>query len=71
MGNNEIKIIDDFLTKLGEVPKDGFTIICNKCKSTDVGTYDDTGQGTEYTGAWGDAGIKCRACGNASEIISF
>lgn len=63
--------IEKFLETLGKVPKEGFTIICNKCKSTNVAKYDDTGEGSEYTGAWGDAGLKCKDCGNATEIVSF
>ena len=64
------KIIEDFLKSLGTVKKEGFTIICNKCKSTNVIFYDETGLGSEQTGAWGDAGIKCEDCGNAAEVYN-
>ena len=64
------KQIEAFLKTLGEVPKEGFTIICNKCKSTNVGTYDDTGCGSEMTGCWGGAGYKCRDCGACAEIYT-
>ena len=69
------EIIEEFLKKLGDVPKndggvDGFTIICNKCNSNNVIFYDDIGYGTEMTGAWGDAGLKCKDCGNAKELVT-
>ncbi len=63
--------IEKFLKSLGEVKGKGFTIICNACHSTDVIKYDSTGAGSEYTGMYGDAGLKCKSCGNAEEIISF
>lgn len=70
------EMIEDFLKKLGDVPKndggmDGFTMLCNKCHSDNVAFYDDTGCGSEMTGCWGDAGLKCKDCGNAKEIISY
>lgn len=50
-----------------------FDIKCKKCKSKKViiDGYDDIGQGSEYTGIYGDAGIviKCKSCGNAYKII--
>lgn len=69
------KQIEEFLKSLGVVKKndesvDGFYIICKKCGSQDVIKYDSTGMGSEYTGMYGDAGIKCLGCGNASEIFS-
>ena len=66
--------VEEFLKQLGEVKKndecvDGFYIICKKCQSQNVTKYDDVGIGSEYTGMWGDAGIKCLGCGNATEIF--
>lgn len=65
------KIIEEFLEKLGDVKGDGFTIICQKCKSNNVIFYDGIGCGTEYTGRWGEAGIKCKDCGNAQVICTL
>jgi len=64
------KEIEEFLKTLGEVSKEGFTIICNKCESTNIKPYDSTGCGSEMTGCWGDAGLKCEDCGNAMEVMS-
>lgn len=63
-------LIDKFLARLGNKKKSGFTIICNECHSTNVIKFDDTGEGSEYTGMYGEAGFKCKDCGNAQEIIS-
>lgn len=65
------KLIDSFLAKLGNKKKSGFTIICNECHSTNVIKFNSVGEGSEYTGVYGDAGFKCKDCGNAQEIISF
>jgi hypothetical protein len=50
-----------------------FGFVCKKCNGNQVTLerYDDMGMGSEYTGAWGDAGaiLKCRECGNAIKII--
>lgn len=67
--------IDKFLKLLGEVKKndeapDGFWIVCKKCGSNNVIKYNDVGMGSEYTGMYGDAGLKCIDCGNAAEIFS-
>jgi hypothetical protein len=67
--------IEKFLAELGEVKKnndciDGFYIICKKCTSQNVVKYDDTAMGSEYTGMYGNAGMKCKDCGNAAEIYS-
>lgn len=67
---NKEQIIENFLKQLGNVKKEGFTIICNKCESTNIIFYDETGCGSEYTGAWGDAGIKCMDCGNSAEVYN-
>lgn len=65
-------LIESFLASLGEVDKnnsiDGFTIICLKCKSTNITNYNDIRYGSEYTGSWGGAGFKCKDCGNAKEV---
>lgn len=61
--------IEEFLKSLGEVSKEGFTFICNKCQSTNVKPYDDTAMGSEYTGIYGNAGLKCIDCGNAMEVV--
>ena len=74
MKEEKQKIIEEFLSKLGDVPDntiDGFEIICKKCGSRNVIVYDDTGCGSEYTGCWGDAGFKCLECGNAHEVINL
>ena len=76
MSEEKLKRIEEFLKTLGEVPKnedsiDGFDIICKKCGSRNVIRYDETGCGSEYTGMWGDAGLKCLDCGNAKEIMSY
>ena len=68
MSMEKLQQIEEFLKTLGEVPKEGFTIICNKCKSTHVGTYYDICCGSEMTGCWGGAGIKCKDCGACAEI---
>ena len=60
-----------------EVNPEGFMfdITCKKCKSQDIiiETQDDVGQGSEYTGMYGDAKIviKCKGCGNAYAITAF
>lgn len=74
--NDKQTIIEEFLKKLGDVPRndggiDGFTIICNKCGSNDVIFYDDICEGSEYTGTFGDAGLKCKGCGNAKALIEY
>lgn len=71
----KLKYIEEFLSSLGEVKKndeslDGFYIICKKCCSQEVEKYDGTARGSEYTGMYGDAGFKCKDCGNAAEIIN-
>jgi DNA-directed RNA polymerase subunit M/transcription elongation factor TFIIS len=73
MDKDETKeqVIDTFLKSLGDVQGAGFTATCNKCGSNKVIYYDDTGMGSEWTGAWGDAGIKCTECGNAHELVSY
>lgn len=71
MKKNKEKLIEDFLQKLGTVKGKGFTVICNSCKSDDVTVYSDTWGGSEYTGAWGEAGYKCKNCGNAEEITDY
>jgi hypothetical protein len=68
--------IEEFLKSLGEVKRnneclDGFLIACKKCGSTNVAKYDDIHCGSELTGCWGDAGLKCLDCGNAAEISSM
>ena len=73
---DKIQKIDDFLKQLGEVRKnedslDGFYIICKKCGSQNVLKYDETGCGSEMTGCWGTAGLKCKDCGNAVEVLSM
>jgi len=73
---SKAKKIEKFLASLGEVKNnadsvDGFHIICKKCNSQNVIKYDGTGMGSEFTGAWGDAGLKCVDCGNAAEVIIF
>lgn len=70
------KVIKNFLYSLGKVKKnkeapDGFYIICKKCNSDNVIYYDDTACGSEYTGMWGDAGLKCKDCGNAAILIEY
>jgi len=70
------KKIEKFLASLGEVKNnadsvDGFYIICKKCNSQNVIKYDDVGSGSEYTGKWGHAGLKCVDCGNAAEVMSL
>lgn len=73
---NKQEKVQEFLASLGQVKKnnnsvDGFYIICKKCNSQNCIKYDNTGEGSEYTGAWGEAGIKCLDCGNAAEVLSF
>lgn len=68
---NREKLIEKFLEKLGKPKSKEFTIICNSCKLTNIVFYDDMGVGSEYTGTYGDAGIKCKGCGNVKEIINF
>jgi len=59
--------IERFLISLGKVKSKGFTLLCNACKSNNVIAYDDSGEGSEYTGAWFDSGIKCLDCGNSQQ----
>lgn len=73
---NKVEQIKKFLASLGEVKKndeavDGFYVSCKKCNSQNCIKYGDSDVGRFYTSCWGNAGIKCLDCGNASEIISF
>jgi len=65
------KQIEEFLKSLGKVEGEGFTKICNACNSINVGTFDDSGCGTEYTGCWGGGGLKCKDCGNSEELYEM
>lgn len=72
---NKQEQIEKFLKSLGEVKKnnesvDGFYVICKKCGSQNIIKYDDTAMGSEYTGMYGDAGLKCLDCGNSAEIYN-
>jgi hypothetical protein len=70
----EEKVLDDFLKKLGEQHHknlDGFSVFCKKCGSDKVTIYHncDYYSYSSYTSGFeGSCGLKCKNCGNASEI---
>lgn len=76
MAKNKLKTIDEFLNKLKR--EDGaetypFTVICSKCGSNNVTIFHGCQyySYSSYTSGFEDScGLKCKDCGNASQIYS-
>lgn len=48
---------------------DGFTIVCESCKSTNVSIEDNVRHGSEWTGIYGSVDILCRNCSKSQSIM--